>query len=917
MRGCFRRSERITLAAWLVVGAVWLAGPPVSAQVAPLYKLTALDGLGGTESGANAINASGQVVGYAMTLGGSRHAVRWDVGSTRATDLGTLGGTESGASDINASGQVVGVATTTRGAYHAVRWGVGSTRATDLGTLGGTNSFADGINDSGQVAGTADTLLETSYGYPTHAVRWASDGTPTDLGTQRFLPWDRNSSGLGINASGQVVGVAKTLDGHLMIFQDHAYRWASDGTPTPLGAIADPTWALDCPYAINASGQAVGDALVGRQTHAIRWASDGTPTDLGLLWLYSSSASDINASGQVVGWLDPPRSPLQAVRWASDGTPTGLSSLGGGGTHASGSIHPGSHACLWSGGSIFDLNACLGDGAGLTLVSAQGINDSGQIVGSGTDPNGQWRAFLLTPIRRPTAPTSVTVAPGPRALVGQNLTAAATGATDPEGDNFFYIYQWAKSTDGGTTWGAWGWQVSSDKWSMISRSLTSPGDRWKARAAARDRYGTGPWRESAVVTVNSPATAPSSVVISPSPGARDDANLVATASGSTDAEGDSLAYVYQWCMSSDGGVTWGAWGWTTKSTTTATLDKSQTHSGELWKVRSGANDGYQTGAATESAVVALGVPTAPTSVTVTPGPRALDDQNLTAAASGATDPNGNNLFYIHQWAESTDGGTTWSAWGWQATTTKTSAIGRSLTTPGDRWKARAAASDGHRTGAWLESAVVTVNTPATAPSSVVISPSPQAGDGDNLVATASGSTDAEGDSLRYVYRWCKSTDGGVTWGAWGGPVWGTPTATLAKALTSPGEQWKVLSGANDGYQTGAATESAAVEITSATTVASAPLVVTATAAPTRDQNVAITVNLSAATEVGASVLNLAGREVSVIPPSRLVAGINTVWWNGRSVSGTRVPGGRYLVRLQARHGDGGQSQALVPLMLRR
>jgi probable HAF family extracellular repeat protein len=65
-------------------------------------------------------------------------------------DLGTLGGSESQADDINASGQVVGQAQTAAGAWHAFSW----TRTggmVDLGTLGGGNSFATAVNASGQV----------------------------------------------------------------------------------------------------------------------------------------------------------------------------------------------------------------------------------------------------------------------------------------------------------------------------------------------------------------------------------------------------------------------------------------------------------------------------------------------------------------------------------------------------------------------------------------------------------------------------------------------------------------------------------------------------------------------------------------------------------------------------------------------
>ena len=69
-------------------------------------------------------------------------ATRWHAflysGSTM-TDLGTLGGTNSVAYGINASGQVVGYAHTTgNAAAHAFLYS-GSTM-TDLGTLGGTYS---------------------------------------------------------------------------------------------------------------------------------------------------------------------------------------------------------------------------------------------------------------------------------------------------------------------------------------------------------------------------------------------------------------------------------------------------------------------------------------------------------------------------------------------------------------------------------------------------------------------------------------------------------------------------------------------------------------------------------------------------------------------------------------------------------
>src|SRR5438445_469241 len=88
------------------------------------------------------------------------------------TDLGTLGGTNSDAIAVSASGQVVGQsATTGNAASHAFSWTSGGGMV-DLGTLGGTNSFltilgspfeglGGGVNNKGQVVGESSISGDT------------------------------------------------------------------------------------------------------------------------------------------------------------------------------------------------------------------------------------------------------------------------------------------------------------------------------------------------------------------------------------------------------------------------------------------------------------------------------------------------------------------------------------------------------------------------------------------------------------------------------------------------------------------------------------------------------------------------------------------------------------------------------------
>src|SRR5690349_5250516 len=86
---------------------------------AQTYSITDLiDSLGGTSSGARAINSSGQFTGNASRSGNSVNDVFLYSGGVM-TDLGTLGGTTGLGLGINAAGQVTGYSTTASGNYRA------------------------------------------------------------------------------------------------------------------------------------------------------------------------------------------------------------------------------------------------------------------------------------------------------------------------------------------------------------------------------------------------------------------------------------------------------------------------------------------------------------------------------------------------------------------------------------------------------------------------------------------------------------------------------------------------------------------------------------------------------------------------------------------------------------------------------
>jgi MYXO-CTERM domain-containing protein len=314
---------------------------------------------GGDSSYAFGINNSGQVVGQTeLTLGccSRTHATIWNEGA--GSELKTLGGTNTYAYDINDSGQVAGYSYDLGGSSHtdAIRWEDG--KQVYLTALGGS-STAYGINSSGQVAGWSDS----------GATVWSASGQASYIGG--------DGSAVDINDAGQVAG---NLNGQPTLW--------NGATSSALGTLGGNYGMTE---AINNLGQIVGFSLAGAGGHhAVLW-NDTAPIDLGTLGGINSYAHGINDLGQVVG-----------ESYTAHDIPA--------------------HAFLWVAGDMVDLNDMLDDsvvGDGWVLVSAQDINEKGQIVGGArNNVTGQIVGFLLTP---DTVPEPQTLALSLMALVALAL----------------------------------------------------------------------------------------------------------------------------------------------------------------------------------------------------------------------------------------------------------------------------------------------------------------------------------------------------------------------------------------------------------------------------------------------------------------------------------------------------------------
>ncbi len=344
-----------------VVSAIALAiCLPLTALSAPLYHVTDLGALtgGDDQSEAFGISSNSAIAGDSDAATGER-AVLWAANGALQNLADLPGGTDrSRAADVNSSGQVVGFSFGSAG-LRAFLWTVGSGMQ-DLGTLpGGSTSVANGINASGQIVGRSSVLVGAVL--RDHAMLYAS-GSMQDLGD---LPGgDDKSQAWAINDNGQVVGQASGTTG------TRAFLWTAGGGMQDLGDLpggSDRSLAYD----INTSGQIVGESDTTSDSHSFLWTSSQGLLDLGVLPNDTfSRALAINAGGEIVG-VSGGDNLFHAYIWTSD---LGMQSLG----------------------TLTDLS-----GLGWQLRSANGINDAGQIVGSGYNPDGAFHAFLLTPVPEP------------------------------------------------------------------------------------------------------------------------------------------------------------------------------------------------------------------------------------------------------------------------------------------------------------------------------------------------------------------------------------------------------------------------------------------------------------------------------------------------------------------------------------
>ena len=338
-----------------------------------------------------------------------------------------LGGTAASPSDINSVGQVAGTYTAANGVRHAFIWT--SAGMLDIESDPNATSFAAALNDAAIVVGQT-----TDVDGDTIAFRWAPPGPMERITVLNGASIaGRESTATDINNDGAIVGYARGPSFFGLV--DRGFRLDPGAIRgillSTLGGAISRAFAINEVGAI--SGQSEASSLVNRAT---LWSSTFIPFPT-QLDTATSNATSLNNLGATVGFQFTGRDNIgtlwrivqdqngndvvQEIRLeflpnhvVARALAIGNQSSGSDPVEIVGFSRDGAgdaRAVRWTvdaqgDQTLEDLNDLLPAGSGWVLGSARGLNDRGQITGTGT-LNGETRGFVFDPAGEPPQPPAL------------------------------------------------------------------------------------------------------------------------------------------------------------------------------------------------------------------------------------------------------------------------------------------------------------------------------------------------------------------------------------------------------------------------------------------------------------------------------------------------------------------------------
>jgi probable HAF family extracellular repeat protein len=261
--------------------------------------------------------------------------------------------------------------------FRAFKWEDGD--VTDLGALPGDKncSVAASINVNGEIAGRSEIdVVDPLFGWKEfRAVVW-KDQEIRNLGTLG----GNYSQADAINNRGQVVGGTTNAipDPFSLLYQlvgspdgtqTRAFLW-EEGHIQDLGTLGGPDAEA---FFVNEYGHVFGISYTNSTPNPVT----GLPTTHPFIWTQENGMKDLGSLGGAKGWVD-----CECGGFNNRGQAVGLSNLAGDQI---------ADPFLWDGEKLIDLFTGTVGGNPLT---ANALNDAGEVVGGGTFPNRPFDAFL-------------------------------------------------------------------------------------------------------------------------------------------------------------------------------------------------------------------------------------------------------------------------------------------------------------------------------------------------------------------------------------------------------------------------------------------------------------------------------------------------------------------------------------------
>ncbi len=339
----------VVIAASMVPSARCASAQPIGVTG---YEVTSIGVLEGhRSSSAKGVDELGRVACFSQQFNGQSVGTVWINGRLIAVPP-PPGGTYADVFGISpSSGVLVGI-TSVNGRTTAAAWRIG-VGATPLESLPGSQTYcyARSANDTGWMVGRCDL--------PYRSALWPRLDSPIDLGSLGNQFGDEGAN--DINAHGEIVGRSYNAQ---RITRPYLWR---NSQMIDIGG--EPTDQRGFAYGINNHTEVVGYFL--------------SPRRRGLYWF----------EGRITDLLEP--HPLGGIPQPQEINDAGL--VVGSATNREGT---GPTAVAWDKSQQFqpiDLNDCIPRHADVTLVTADDVNEAGQIAAFGEYDDGRERGMLVTP----------------------------------------------------------------------------------------------------------------------------------------------------------------------------------------------------------------------------------------------------------------------------------------------------------------------------------------------------------------------------------------------------------------------------------------------------------------------------------------------------------------------------------------